>query len=484
MKIEKNYLENHQLELRVEANPEAFEKTKYQTAKRMAKNTKIPGYRPGKAPYQLIVNHFGEGAILDRALDDFLDDIYPDILDQADLKPYGPGQVKEIPSLDPPTFVFEIPLQPKVELGEYQEIRLPYQPGIVDEEEVDQVIKRLRTQQAAIEPVDHPAEVGCLVDTSISGFPADADPEDESKLLLNQQPLPVMIKEEAADTQKEWPFPGFSRQMLGVSAGDVLDLSHEYPDEESVDEAYRGKDVLFKVEVEGIRQRVLPELDSEFIKSISDAETLEEFKTQIRQDLENRQNIEEEEQYLNQIFEEIMDISDVKYPSQMMEDEIEGEIKEIEARLQNQGMDLETYLAAQDQDEESLREDLRPRAELRIERGLLIGKISEEAELDITTEEITSEYQRVLEEHFGEEEDQKEAFQKSQESLSLLNQISSQIISRKTVDYLIALAKGEDVTPFLKSDAEQEEKEDGEQEETKDQEADSNSITQEASPEK
>ena len=454
MNIEQTYQEDHQLELVVEADQDAFDKAKYLAAKEMARNKKIPGYRPGKAPYQLIVNHFGEGAVVDRALDDFLDEIYPKILDEVEKEPYGPGQVKEIKSLEPPIFVFQIPLQPEVELGDYQDIRVPYKEEAVTDEDVDQVLERMLSQQAEVEPVDHPAEEGSLVDTSISGYPADADPEDEEQLILNEQPLPVMIKSEDAESSKEWPFAGFSRQLLGVSAGDVLELSHQYPDEEQVDEEYRGKDIIFRVQIEGVRQRVLPELDEDFVQSVSELETVDEFMDQLREDLEQQRKVEEEDSYIASIFEALLEEADIKYPPQMLENEIEGEIKELKARLQSRGMDLETYLTIQEMDEESLREEIRPGAEKRVKQGLLIGRISDQANLDISTEEITSEFQRVIDDHFGEDQEAKKAFKSSQESLNLLNRISNQMVSRKTLNYLIALAKGEDVTPFVKQEDE------------------------------
>ncbi len=454
MKIEQTRLEDHQIQIHVVAEQDTFDKAKHMAAKEMAKNKKIPGYRPGKAPYQLIVNHFGEAAIIDQALDHFLDEIYPKILDQVEEEPYGPGRVKEIETLEPPTIVLEIPLQPEVILGNYQDIRIPYQETEVDEGEMNEIVDRLRTQQAAIEPVDHPAEESSLVDTSLSGYPVDADPEDQDAYLLNEQPLPVMIKSETDPTEKEWPFPGFSRQLLGVSSGDELELSYEFPDEETVDEEYRGKEIIYKVKVKGIRQRVLPELDDKFIQSISDHESVKEFMDQLKEDLAEQKEREDQDEYLTQIFEKILEDTEVKFPPQMLENEVEGEINELTSRLESQGMELATYLAMQDMDEETLRQEIRPGAEKRIQRGLVIGRISEDANLDISTEEITQEYQALLDNYFGENDEERQAFMSSNQSISLLNQISSQVISRKTIDFLVALAKGEDITPYQKKEDE------------------------------
>ncbi len=461
MKIEQSYLEEHQLEVIVEADQETFEKAKHLAAKELAKGKKIPGYRPGKAPYKLIVNHFGEGVIIDQALEHFLDDIYPKILDEVEQEPYGPGQVKEIKSLEPPTFIFNIPLQPEVTLGNYREIRIAYEQSDVSSDDVDEVIERMLSQQASVETVEHPAEESNLVDTSLDCYPTESDPEDEDRFLLKNQPLPVMIKTKGEDDSKEWPFPGFSRQLLGVSAGDSLELTHEFPDEETVDEDYRGKEVLYMVSVEGIRERVLPDLDDEFVKTISELETVTELKEQIQEELKKQREVEEENTYINQILEAVLEEAEVKFPPQMLDSEIDGEVSELEARLKSQGMDLEMYLGIQDMEEEGLREQIKPDAEKRIIQGLLIGKISEAEDLDINPEEITGEFQSVLDNHFGDDESSRTEYMNSGESVALLNRISSQFITRKTLDFLIAVAKGEDISEFLKPEEVETEEENG-----------------------
>lgn len=457
MKIEQTYLEDHQLEVTVEAEQEVFEKAKHLAAKEMSKGKNIPGFRPGKAPYQRVVTHFGEAAIVDHALDHFLDEVYPKIIDEIDREPYGPGQVKEIKTLEPPTFVFYIPLQPEVELGEYREIRLPYEKADVPEEEVDKILDRMLSQQASIEPVDHPAEEGNLVDTSLDARGVENDPEDEESYLLKNQPLPVMIKGKKDDENKEWPFPGFSRQLLGVSSGDNLELTYEFPDDDTVDEDYRGKEVLYAVQVEGIRERVLPELDDEFVKTVSDLGSVKELREQILEELTAQQEMEEENTYVNSILEKILEDAEVKFPPQMVDNEIEGEVQELESRLKAQGMDLEMYLKIQDLEAEGLREQIKPNAEKRITHGLVIGKISESEDLDIDPQEITDEFKAILDSHFGEDEKERTEYMQSGDSVALLNRVSSQIITRKTLEFLMAIAQGEDITDFLKKEEPEEE---------------------------
>ncbi len=450
MKIEQTYLENHQVEVTVEADQETFEKAKHQAAKELAKGKKIPGYRPGKAPYQLILNHFGEAAITDQAIEHFLDEVYPKVIEEVDREPYGPGQVKEIKSLEPPTFVFTIPLQPEVVLGNYREIRLPYEKSEISGEDIEKILKRMQSQQAKVEPVDHPAEEGNLVDTSLNCRAVDSDPEDSENFLLKNQPLPVMIKAKSDDDSKEWPFPGFSRQLLGVSAGDVLELTHEFSNDDSVDENYRGKEVLYTVTVSGIRERILPDLNDEFVKSVSELESFSDLKDEIKDELAAQREIEEENAYINTILKAILENAEVKFPPQMVDNEIEGEVRELESRLKDQGMDLEMYLGIQDLTEEQLRDQIKPNAEKRIIQGLLIGKVSEAEDLNINPEDITSEFKSILDNHFGEDEKKRSEYLKSGDSVALLNRVSSQVITKNTLDFLMAIAQGKDISEFLK----------------------------------
>jgi len=457
LKIEQTYLEDHQLEVTVEAEQDVFEKAKHLAAKEMSKGKNIPGFRPGKAPYQRVVTHFGEAAIIDHALDHFLDEVYPKIIEEIDREPYGPGQVKEIKTLEPPTFVFYIPLQPEVNLGEYREIRLPFEKAEVADEEVDKILDRMLSQQASIEPVEHPAEEGNLVDTSLDARAAESDPENEESFLLRNQPLPVMIKGKKDDENKEWPFPGFSRQLLGVSSGDALKLNYEFPDDETVDEDYRGKEVLYTVQVEGIRERVLPKLDDAFVKTVSELESVDELREQILEELSAQQEIEDENTYVNSILDKILEDAEVKFPPQMVDNEIEGEVRELESRLKAQGMDLEMYLKIQDLEEEGLREQIKPNAEKRITHGLVIGNISESEDLDIDTQDITDEFKSILDGHFADDDKGRAEYMQSGDSVALLNRVSSQIITRKTLDFLMAIAQGEDITDFLKKEEPEEE---------------------------
>lgn len=454
MKVEKTYLEDeHQLRLIVEIEQDVYDKAKYLASKTLSKGIKIPGFRPGKAPYNMVVQHVGEERINHEALENILDDVYPNIVKDLEEELYGPGQLVEVQSLEPLTFELLIPLQYKVELGEYQSIRVPYEAPTIEQEDIDEVIRQQRLQQATVEEVDTPAEENSLVDLKISGKVVDADPDDEDAQIMVNQPLPVLIKFEDDDDSKEWPFPGFSRQLLGASAGDSLELVYEYPDTEDVNEDLRGKEVLYSVSVENIRDRVLPEFDDEFVQSISNLKTPEELVERLRENMEAQALADYESEYVEEVLDAILEVSDVKYSTPMLEDKVEERFKSISENIEAQGLELEAYLEMRDIDEDQLREEITADVKPSLLRGLLMSSILDTENLTVSPKSVTAEYQRVLDNAFGEEDSpERKKFLNSADSIELLNTIASRMTTEFVIDFLIALAKGEDISSFKKSD--------------------------------
>ena len=148
MKIDSERLEDHQVKLTVEFEDEIFEGYKRRAARQIAKRTKIPGFRPGKAPYHIIVRTVGEQPVIERGLEYLVDDQYPRIIEEANIDPYGPGQIEEIVSFEPLVLEFVIPLAAEIKLGDYHSIRIPYELQVIGEDDVNEVLDNLRQSQA------------------------------------------------------------------------------------------------------------------------------------------------------------------------------------------------------------------------------------------------------------------------------------------------------------------------------------------------
>ncbi len=137
MKIEKEVLEDQQVKFTVEVDSDQVEASKRKAAKKIARRVKVPGFRPGKAPYQVIQRQVGDEAILEESIEILVNEVYPQVIKDAEIDPYGPGNLENVPSLDPVTLEFIVPLMPEVEVADYHAIRLPYEPPEITDTEIE-----------------------------------------------------------------------------------------------------------------------------------------------------------------------------------------------------------------------------------------------------------------------------------------------------------------------------------------------------------
>ncbi len=439
MKIETQVLENHQVKLQVEATPDELAEAKQKAARAIARRIKIPGFRPGKAPYNVIERQVGEGAIIEDALEILAQELYPKALDEADIKPYGPGSLENIPAMDPPTFEFLVPLEAEVNLGDYEGVRLPYEPGEITENEVEETLTQLREQHAVISPVERSAQQGDLLRILLSGERLNPE-EGQETSLINERSLPVIIEKDLEPSSEEWPFPGFSRQLIGLKAGDEITLEHTFSDE-SPYEILRGTEAKFMVKVEQVSERILPELNDEFTLEVSDKDTLDELRAEIRKELAENKLIEYHRDYDDQVIETIVAASEIKYPPQMVDREVDDMLHDLEHRLEHQGLNLELYLKLNKKDEQTLRDELKEDAEKRLRRSLVLFEIARAASIEVPEQEVQQETINTLaslSQSLPEEEMKKIT---SRDSLqNLVSNIMADLLVRKTVEYTRAIA--------------------------------------------
>ena len=216
MKIDTQPRDDHQVRMVTEIEPELFEKNKHIAARKISQEQKIPGFRPGKAPYDIIRRFAGEEVIEQKAIDLLLDEVYPQAIKDASLTPYGPGSLEEIVSKDPLTFAFIIPLEPSVDLGDYQQIRQEYTPPVVDDARVDEFIERLRSSYGTMKPVERKAKPGDVVFVTVNGHTIPLEGED-AETLAEDRSMQVTIPAKSEEANPgEWPFPGFSGLLARV----------------------------------------------------------------------------------------------------------------------------------------------------------------------------------------------------------------------------------------------------------------------------
>ena len=407
MNIQTEINENHQALITVELDTENLDRKKQQAAKKLARNAHIPGFRPGKAPFHMIVRHLGEGRILEEAVEGMIDEIYPTVLNESGVKPYGPGKLEnlKLEDTDTPTAQFLVSLAPEVELGDFQSIRLPFEMPEVTEEKVERTIQAMREMYAEVELVERPAEETDLVNIVLAGKLPDAE---EGKFYIDHESYPVMIESESEEAKEEWPFPGFSQTLIGLSAGEKKSTSYTYPEdyeEGEVEEdaegaedkvSLKGKTVTFEIEVVKVNSRTVPALDEEFIKKMGEAETLEEFQEATRKRLTEANESEYNEGYEERLLEELLKVSTIKYPQEAVDDEVKLVFNRLKNRLENQGIGFDIYLKAVSTTEEAILEQLRPGSEKRLKESLVLMEIAEKENIQVDQDEVQHELEHTL----------------------------------------------------------------------------------------
>jgi trigger factor len=471
LKIEKEYRDDHQVKLTVELETGPFESAKRRAARQIAKRIKIPGFRPGKAPYGVILRQVGEGNIVEQALEILIEEQYPEIIKEAEIEPYGPGTLENVPELDPPTLEFIVPLDSEVVLGDYKSISKPYETPVTSDEDVDSALQQIREQHAARESVERSAEKGDIVFMRVSGVRNDVEDEDEATI-VEERFSSSIIKEN--EEEGEWPFPGFSKELVGLSAEDEKTISYKYP-EDHKDEDLQGVQAEFKIVVTNIQSQVLPEINDELAKNASEFETLEEWKADLKVNLTEQALATYAEEYDDQVLDHIISESTIKFPPQVIEREKEEILRGIEYRLAQQGLNKDLYLQIRGLDEEGLDDEITPVAEERVKRALVLMKIAKAEEIQADPEGVQLETRRTVDAISSSmTPNEAKKFTKSAYIPNLMGNILVDMVTQKTMDYLRATAKGE---PWP-SEEDQPEEEMGEEQPTEEVQADGESTNE------
>lgn len=434
--------EDHQLLLSVEIEPEVMANAKQKAARKIAKQIKIPGFRPGKAPYNVVEKQVGEAAIKDEAIDIMLGDVYPQLIEETGVKPYGPGTLEKIDEeQNPPVYEFRVPLTPEVTLGDYDKIRLPFEERQPSEEDIQKVFTNLREQNATLTPAERPAQEGDIAYILLSAV--RQQPKDGDADLLPERRYPVVIEKEDVDGNNEWPFPGFSRALIGLSAGEDKSFTHTFA-ADSEFEDLRGETAEFKVKLEEVKARELPALDDALAQSMGDYKTMDDLRAEIVRQLTENMNQEAREAYEDKIVTQMIAESTIKYPPQMLHHEVHHYIEDMVPDLNARGLDMDTYLKSRQMSMDDLEKEVEPVVEERLKKSLVIMEASRKETIEIPENEMQEIVQRRLGQlqQMVSAQDMRKFLQDRDNVQGLVSRTMSEEIIRRTLARLGAIAQG------------------------------------------
>jgi len=444
LKLETQPRDDHQVTLIVELEPGRMEGAKRRAARRLSERRSIPGFRPGKAPYDVIVRTFGDEAIREEAVDLLLDEIYPEALKESKVEPAAPGSLEKMENLDTnPRFTFTVPLAPTVDLGDYRSVRLPYEWQEPGQDKLDAALDDMRQMYSKTETVSRPIGKGDFVMVDMKGFKARATEGDAP--LVERAGFPVFVrKDEKAD---EWPFSGFSAKLLDLNIGDEKSFSHKFP-KDHADEALQGQAVQFTVTVKMVRGTILPDLNDEFAKMVGPFSDLQALRDAMKANLAAQSKADYDDEYYAQLIEKIKAGATLKYAPQTVDHEVEHVMEDIKTRLETQSMDLAVYLKTREMDEEKfISEEARPAAVKRVERSLLMDEIAQREKLELDKALLNESFQQTWGELQADEAFKKNMRGKSQPSKQLMNAVARESASRayvrQTLERMKAIATGQ-----------------------------------------
>jgi len=389
LKIETHPRDDHQVTMIVEIDSDQMESARHRAARRIAEKVKISGFRPGKAPYDVVRRMYGDGVINEEAVELLVDEIYPEALKESKIDPGAAGQLENIESLDPPKFIFTVPLKPSIDLGDYKSIRLQYEFTSPQESKLDEEIVNLRRMYANTETVERAIVDGDYVLLDVIGKKAKA--KDDEPALVERNGFAIVARTEEKDT--EWPFPGFAAKLIDIKPGESKSFSYKYAKDFS-DETLCGQNVKFEVTIKTVRGVNLPELDDEFAKKTGLGQSMVELRAKMQENLEMEARNAYEDDYYEKAIDQIKAGSTIKYPPQVIEHEIEHVLEDLEHRLKNQGVEnLENYFKMVDTTKEKfIDEQARPIAIKRLERGLVMDELARVEKVEVDNTALEAEF--------------------------------------------------------------------------------------------
>jgi len=394
--------------------------------RRVASRVRIPGFRPGKAPRAVVENHMGREALVHEALEFMIPESLDQVLKDEDIQAFMEPQL-EVIDMAPVSFKAVVPLEPVVELGEFQAIRLERETVEVTGDQVDHVLEDLRFESAPWEPVERPLAFGDLVTMNVKGSIEGEEVIDDNGIDY----IPAM--------DNNMPFPGFSVYLEGMAEEQNKEFTLSVPDDYP-QENYAGKECRFNVEVLAIKEKNLPELDDEFAKGVRDGyESLEALTDFVRQRLIDEAEVNETRRLEASSLEELKKLAKIEASKLVYRRELDLMYEERERSLRNQQIDMELYLSYSGQTEDELREQMKPQAEERLNTMLVLRKLADLENIEISDEDVEGEITNLISSTGGESET---AMRQALNTENAKESVRSSLMNRKIMARLVEITQG------------------------------------------
>ena len=426
MKATWEKIEKNKVELRIEADADQVAAALDKAFKKVVAKVNVPGFRKGKVPRFIFEAKFGVESLYQEALDILLPEAYMNAVRETGVEPvdrpeieieqFGKGQALK--------FKATVVVKPEVQLGEYKGIEVPQKDENVTEDEIEAELKRLQERHAELVVKEGAAEKGDIVVIDFEGKTEDGEPignkTEKYRLELGSGSF----------------IPGFEDQIVGMTGGEEKDIHVTFPENYHV-ENLRGKPAIFKIKLHEVKSKVLPELDDEFAKDVSEFETLEELKRDIENRLKENKKIANQRETESTVVEKASANAVVDIPEVMITNEVDNMYRDMSNRMRLQGLSFDAYMRAIGKSEAEMKEELKEEASRRVRNNLVLEAIAKAENITVSDEEIDQELEKLAKQYQRSVEEIRTILTRN----GTLENMKYELTIRKTIEFLVQHSK-------------------------------------------
>lgn len=422
MKAQAEKVSKNRVALTIEVDADEVDAALERAYRKVVREINVPGFRKGKVPRRIIEARFGVEVLYEDALDELIPRAYQEAVTAENLEVIDEPSFSDV-HIEPGTplrFRAEVDVMPEAELGEYKGLKAEKLVEKVEESDIDHMLEHLQDEQAQLVAVERTqVEDGDFVTIDFEGY-IDGEPFEGGA-----------AKGYTLQIGSGRFIDGFEEQLIGAEVGSEVEVNTTFPEDYGAEDL-AGKDVLFKVTVHSIRVREVPELDDDFARDVSDAESLAELREQIRKEMEEEALERAEQEMRSKLIDQVVKATDVEAPKVFVDQEIDRIVDEFALSLIYQGINPQTYLEQTEQTVDDLRERFREEAEQRVKGFLTLRAIAQREGITVSPEEIQAHIDRLIA-----ESDDPERTRRDWKDSDRLERLENQLTLDKAIDFLV-----------------------------------------------
>lgn len=429
MKVELIKTEGNKVSFKLTVDNDKFESAIVKAYNKNKGKYNIPGFRKGKAPRKIIETHYGKGVFYSDAIDIVFPEVYPAAIDELKIEPINAPSVdiEEISKDNGLVILVDVEVKPTFELGEYKGVEVKKVEETLDEEVVNSKLEEMREKNSRLVSVEREIENQDTANIDFEGFDGEVAFEGGNGKNYN-----LAIGSGSF-------IPGFEEQLIGKKAGEEVEVNVTFPEDYHV-ENLAGKPVVFKVKINDVKVKELPELNDEFAADATEFNTLEELKADLRAKAEVDAKEAAKNELRSRVIEKVVENTEVKVPEAMVENEIENQLMELNYQLQSQGFGMDQFLQMTGKTMEEFREEFKSNrkeeAVRNVKASLVIEAIAKAEDVQVKEQEVSAEVQKMADAYNMTVEQVKQALKPTD-----LKEMEAQLKMKKTIDLLVDNAK-------------------------------------------